>query len=690
MNLNDSISVVIGVGPQRVKVLNGLGVEKIKDMLYYFPRRYLDRTTLTPIKDLKKGDKVTLIAKVETLGERRIRRGIMFQIIASDGTGLLTLNWFNGVRYVKNLFKVGDNLAISGKVEWYNGFSITHPEIEKLRDDEDPLKTGKVVPIYPLTQELRSVGLDQRGIRKILWMIVSELNPISEIMPEAIIKDNDLIFLDKALRDIHFSKNLSELRSATKRLKFDEHFFLQLLLGLRKQMAFSYQTKRLIDIGPYFRPISEALDFELTNAQKKVIQDVHLDMKNNHPMNRLIQGDVGCGKTIVAVLISLIAVGNNVQVAIMAPTEILARQHFQSFKEQLNKVNIPCALLLGKMKKKDRNPIISGLKNGNIPIVIGTHALIQKDVVFRNLGLVIIDEQHRFGVNQRSSLLGKGDNPHSMAMTATPIPRTLAITYHGDMDISVIDELPSMRIPVTTKVINPERLNNVYKFIRDEVQKGRQCIVVYPLVEESEKSDLAAAVEAHDELSRIQFSNLSVGLVHGRMMVEEKDEVIKKFEKNEINILVSTTVVEVGIDIPNATVMLVEHAERFGLTQLHQLRGRVGRGANKSYCILVRRGFTETSKNRLSIMENTNDGFVIADEDLKLRGPGEFFGLRQSGFFQFKIADMVQDGSLLRQARSSAFNLIDNDQSLELEVNKRLKEWFITDYASYLGNIKLS
>ena len=690
MNLNDSISVVLGVGPQRVKVLNGLGVENIKDMLYYFPRRYLDRTTLTPIKDLKKGDQVTLISKVEALGERRIRCGTMFQIIASDGTGLLTLNWFNGVRYVKNLFKVGDKLAISGKVEWYNGFSITHPEIEKLRDDEDPLKTGKVVPIYPLTQELRSVGLDQRGIRKILRMIVSELNSISEIMPEAILKEHDLIFLDKALRDIHFSKNLSALKSAKKRLKFDEHFFLQLLLGLRKQMAFSYQTKRLIDIGPYFRPISESLDFELTNAQKNVIQDVHLDMKNNHPMNRLIQGDVGCGKTIVAVLISLIAVGNNVQVAIMAPTETLARQHFHSFKEQLDKVNIPCALLLGKMKKKDRSPIIYGLKNGNIPIVIGTHALIQKDVAFRNLGLVVIDEQHRFGVNQRSLLLEKGNNPHSMAMTATPIPRTLAITYHGDMDISVIDELPSMRIPVTTKVINPERLNNVYKFIRDEVQKGRQCIVVYPLVEESEKSDLAAAVEAHDELSRIQFSNLSVGLVHGRMMAEEKDEVIKKFEKNEINILVSTTVVEVGIDIPNATVMLVEHAERFGLTQLHQLRGRVGRGANKSYCILVRRGFTETSKNRLSIMENTNDGFVIADEDLKLRGPGEFFGLRQSGFFQFKIADMVQDGSLLRQARSSAFNLIDNDQSLELEVNKRLKEWFITDYANYLGNVKLS
>jgi ATP-dependent DNA helicase RecG len=342
------------------------------------------------------------------------------------------------------------------------------------------------------------------------------------------------------------------------------------------------------------------------------------------------------------------------------------------------------------MRKTERVKIISGLKSGEVSIVVGTHALIQKDVDFHKLGLVIIDEQHRFGVNQRSSLLEKGENPHSMAMTATPIPRTLAITYHGDMDISIIDELPSNRLPIVTKVVDPKRLNKVYKFMRDEVSKGRQCIIVYPLIEESEKSDLAAAVEAHAELSKIQFSNLNVGLVHGKMKAEEKDDVIKNFETNQIHILISTTVVEVGIDIPNATVMLVEHAERFGLTQLHQLRGRVGRGENKSYCILVRRNITRTSKNRLLVMEKTNDGFVIADEDLKLRGPGEFFGLRQSGFLQFKIADMVLDGSLLRQARSSAFDLIVQDENLTNSSNKQLREWFISDYHQYLDTIKLS
>ena len=690
MDLIDSISKIKGVGSQRTRIFNEFGIQCIKDILYYFPRRYLDRTILSSISDLKKGNNVTLIAQVETFGEKRIRRGKMFQVIVSDGTGLLTLNWFNGVRYVKNQFKVGDKIAINGKVEWYNGFSITHPEFERLMDDEDPIQTGAVIPVYPLTQDLRTAGLNQRSIRKILKNILSELETIPEIMPESILRENDLISLDQALRNIHFSNDLTELRSATKRLKFDEHFFLQMFLALRKKTTLALSSKRLIDVGPYFRPISETLDFELTKAQKKVIQDVHLDMKNNHPMNRLVQGDVGCGKTIVAILISSIAVGNNVQVAIMAPTEILARQHFHTFKEQLNKVNITCALLIGKMRKGDRDKVISGLRMGKISIVVGTHALIQNDVVFHELGLVIIDEQHRFGVNQRSSLLEKGENPHSMAMTATPIPRTLAITYHGDMDISIIDELPLNRIPIITKIVDPQRLNKVYKFMRDEVSKGRQCIVVYPLVEESEKLDLSAAVEAYDELSKIQFSNLNVGLVHGKMKAEEKDDIIKNFENNKIHILVSTTVIEVGIDIPNATVMLIEHAERFGLTQLHQLRGRVGRGINKSYCILVRRNITDTSKNRLSVMEKTNDGFVIADEDLKLRGPGEFFGLRQSGFFQFKIADMVQDGSLLRQARLSAFDLIVQDQKLTNDSNKKLREWFISDYDQYLDTIKLS
>ncbi|MFL2983593.1 MAG: ATP-dependent DNA helicase RecG [Candidatus Neomarinimicrobiota bacterium] len=690
MKFSDPISSIKGVGPQRELVFNSLGINIIKDFLYYFPRRYLDRTTLTTIRNFKKGEIVNLIGVVETFGERRIRKGKMFQVIISDGTGHLTLNWFHGSHYLKNIFNVGDRLAINGKVEWFKGYTITHPEFEKLMDDENPLLTGIIVPIYPSNQDIKQAGLDQRSIRKILKNIFSEIDPIPEIMPENILSSNDLIGLDNALRYVHFSKDINSLQSAIRRLKFDEHFFFQIFLALKKASISSLYTKRLIDIGPYFRPISESLDFELTNSQKNVIKDVHLDLKRNFPMNRLIQGDVGCGKTIVAILITAIAVGNNIQVAIMAPTEILAKQHLSSFKKHLDKINLPCALLVGKMKKSDRAKILSGLDKGGISVVIGTHALIQKDVSFRNLGLVIIDEQHRFGVNQRASLLEKGDNPHMMAMTATPIPRTLAITYHGDMDISIIDELPLNRIPIITKVVEPQRMNKVYKFIREEVSKGMQCIVVYPLVEESEKSDLAAAVDAYDQLSKVQFSNLEVGLVHGKMKSKDKDHVIRKFEKNEINVLVSTTVVEVGIDIPNASVILIEHAERFGLTQLHQLRGRVGRGKEKSYCILVRRSFSDISSNRLSVMEKTGDGFIIADEDLKLRGPGEFFGLRQSGFFKFKIADIAKDGILIKDARAMAFSVINHDRDLSQKTNKLLYQWFMSDYANHLDNLNLS
>tara|TARA_Y100001934_G_C12380511_1_gene792107 strand:- start:4238 stop:6313 length:2076 start_codon:yes stop_codon:yes gene_type:complete len=690
LNLTDSVSIIKGVGPQREKVFNNLGVFFIRDILYYFPRRHLDRSIITPISKLKVGNNFTVIADLKTFGLKKIRRGNMFQAIVSDGTGLLTLNWFNGVRYIKNLFKVGDKLTIYGKVEWYNGFAITHPEFEKLLKDEDPILTGNIIPIYPLTNELKSSGLDQRGLRNILKEVLNNVEEIVEILPIDIIKKNNLIDLNSALHAIHFASGINELRFAKKRLKFDEHFFLQLLLVLRKQSLRSLKAKRLIDIGPYFRRVSNNLNFELTNAQKNVVQEVHLDMKHNYPMNRLIQGDVGSGKTIVAILISALAIGNNVQVAIMVPTEILARQHFYSFKEHLEKVNIECALLIGKMKKSERKSINEAIKNGNIDVVIGTHALIQDDIFFKELGLVIIDEQHRFGVNQRSALLDKGNNPHFMSMTATPIPRTLSITYHGDMDLSIIDELPAHRIPVVTKVVEPNRMNKVYNFIRNEVSLGKQCIVVYPLVEESEKLDLAAAVEAYNELSSIQFSTLEVGLVHGKMNSEEKTKIIRKFEKNKINILVSTTVIEVGIDIPNATIMLIEHAERFGLTQLHQLRGRVGRGTEKSYCILVKRNFADISNIRLSIMEKINDGFEIADEDLSLRGPGEFFGSKQSGFFQYKIANMVTDTSIIKNAREAAMILIKKDSNLTSENNQKLKNCLINDYSQYLGSIKLS
>ena len=689
MELFSPVSIIDGLGPVREKVLNDKGLFTLNDFLYYFPRKHLDRTSINSINELSKGDSGTIIASVETFGEKPIRKGKIFQVIVSDGTGILTLSWFNGGRYIKKIMKIGLRLVIFGKVEWYNGFVITHPEFEILDEGENNVFSSGMMPIYPMTKEFASIGLEQRRLRKIIQAILDSKISIPDFFSLQIIKQYQLISLNKALRLIHFSKNVDELKLAIRRLKFDEHFFLQLLVALKKHNIQTIGTEAMPDIGPYFKTISRSLDFELTKAQKKVIQEIHSDLKISRPMNRLIQGDVGCGKTIVAILVSSLAVGNNMQVAVMAPTEILARQHYLSFKNEFDKVNIPSSLLVGKMKKMERDPILKGLQKGKISIVIGTHALIQNDVKFKKLGLVIIDEQHRFGVNQRLRILEKGSNPHLMSMTATPIPRTLSITYHGDMDLSIIDELPANRIPVTTKIVDQSKMVKVYDFIRKKIKLGRQAIVVYPLVEESEKSDLAAAVQNHELLSNVQFPKINVGLIHGKMKPQEKEEIINKFNKNKIKILVSTTVVEVGLDVPNATIMIVEHAERFGLTQLHQLRGRVGRGTEKSYCILVKRNQSNVSRTRLEIMEKTNDGFLIADEDLKLRGPGEVFGIKQSGFFQYKIADVVKDVKIIREARELAFGLVKSDPTLNKKSNRHIKKIFRTKYSEYLENLKL-
>ena len=456
---------------------------------------------------------------------------------------------------------------------------------------------------------------------------------------------------------------------------------------LRKSYSKKISTKSLTESGPQVNMIIDELGFELTGAQKRVIQEITNDMAKHNSMNRLLQGDVGSGKTIVAVIAAVTAVTNGVQVAIMAPTEILAHQHYKSFTKQLNKVHINCALLVGKQKTADRKQILSAIENGMINVVVGTHALIQKDVKFNNLGFIVVDEQHRFGVVQRGDLLEKGLHPHLLAMTATPIPRTMAITYHGDMDLSIIDEMPKNRMAVTTKVVNENRMVKVYKFIVDEIAAGRQCMVVYPLVKETEKSDLAAATEGFEKLEK-QFNSLNVGLIHGRIKKADKDGIMESFAKNEINILVATTVIEVGIDVPNASVMLVEHAERFGLTQLHQLRGRVGRGSAKSYCILVERNVTPMSRSRLTIMENTNDGFIIADEDLKMRGPGKFFSTEQSGFFRYKIADMVNDGPIIRRARKAAKKIVKLDPLLEKHF--LMKERLLKEYAQYLDTVNIT
>ena len=686
-DLNTPIKYIRGVGPKRATALATAGIDTVNDLLHYYPRRYLDRTTVKSIHELKKGDQATMVGTVEVCGERQARKRKLFQAVLSDGTGMITLVWFNGVKYIKNAVQKGDRLAIHGKVEFYNGFQIVHPDFDKLDSDADPINTGTIIPLYPLTAELKKVRIDHRSFRRIIKENEEMFSIIEDHFEESVLSEQKLIPLPTALQHIHFPESRKNLLAAMERLKFDEHFFLQLLMALRKKSYEKIGTNALTKSGPHVQQIETELGFELTAAQQKVIQEIRIDIARPKAMNRLLQGDVGSGKTIVAILVAAAAVANGVQVAVMAPTEILAHQHFESFKNQLNKVHISCALLVGKQKATERKQILEAVKDGKINVVIGTHALIQAEVEFKNLGFVVVDEQHRFGVVQRGILLQKGSHPHLLAMTATPIPRTMAITYHGDMDLSIIDEMPKDRKPVITKIVKEDRLQNVYKFIREEVQAGRQCMVVYPLVEETEKSDLAAATEGFEALQNI-FKGIKIGLIHGRMKKEEKDAIMDAYAKNEIKILVSTTVIEVGIDIPNASVMLIEHAERFGLTQLHQLRGRVGRGSSKSYCILVERNIRDTSRKRLAIMEKTNNGFVIADEDLKMRGPGKFFSTEQSGFFKHKIADMVTDGAIIRKAREVAQTIAKTDT--KLENNPRMKKRLLKDYAQYLDTVVIS
>ena len=690
INLSTSLQYIKNVGPARAKVLSEIGLEDSEDLLYYFPRRHLDRTTVTAISLLKKDMVTTIVGKVETCGERKTRKGKLFQAVLSDGTGFLTLLWFNGVPYIKKSIKIGDQFAVHGKIEFYNGLQIVHPEYDKLNIDDDPLNTGSVIPLYPLTQELQKAGIENRFFRKIIRRMLKEINNIPDFFPPKFLQKHKLVSRYEALHWIHFADKEKDVKRAIYRLKFDEHFFLQLLMALKKESNSRVGTKPLNKTGPHIKLIYDQLNFELTDAQNRVLKEIRTDLGKPITMNRLLQGDVGSGKTIVAVLAAAIAIGNNVQIAVMAPTEILVRQHYESFKKFSEIGKITCAILVGNTKEGERKKVIDALKTGRIDLIVGTHALIQKDIEFKNLGLVIVDEQHRFGVVQRGDLVEKGLNPHFLAMTATPIPRTLAITYHGDMDLSIIDELPKHRKPVITKKIGPERLKNVYNFMNNEVSKGRQCMIVYPLVEETEKSDLAAAVEAYETLSRTAFTNVNVGLIHGRMKKEEKDNIMNEFSDNRIQILVSTTVIEVGIDVPNATVMLVEHADRFGLIQLHQLRGRVGRGSEKSYCIFVQRDITENSRKRLDIMERTNDGFVISDEDLKLRGPGEFFGIKQSGFFKYKIADLVMDGPIIKSARKAAFNMVAKDPHLRNRSFIELRRHFLKKYQHMLDFVNIS
>ncbi len=686
------IIYVKGVGPKRADALEYSGIKTFSDLIYRFPRRYLDRSTITPIVKLKVGTEATIVGKVFSQNLVKTRRRSFYQVLIGDESGQIKCIWFNGVKYIKDAFKTGDIVAMSGRIDFFNGPRLIHPDYDKLEAGEwDPIHTSRIVPLYPSNTYLKKVGLDSRGMRRLLRPILEQL-PLSfdEILPESIISKYELAEINDALRQIHFPESIESLNRARRRFKFEELFFLQLLLAVKRQgikaakKPFKYESP-----GPLLKKIYEKLSFELTEAQKKAIHKIWDDMKSPEVMNRLLQGDVGSGKTIVALLCASIAIGNGFQVAVMAPTEILAEQHYRNLKVLGEPAGLEPRLLIGGQLKKERKKILGEIESGSISLVVGTHALIQEGVEFKNLSLVIIDEQHRFGVAQRGKLIGKGLNPDVLVMTATPIPRTLSMTLYGDMDVSVIDQMPAKRGKIITKIVNEDRLADVYKYIEEQVKKGNQAYIVYPLIDESEKLDLQAAIQGFEYLKKNVFPDLNISLIHGSMSPAEKDEIMKYFTNGTVNILVSTTVIEVGVDNPNATIMLIENAERFGLTQIHQLRGRIGRGEKNSVCILVERKRTEISHRRLKTILSTTNGFEISEEDLKLRGPGEFYGTRQHGFLKMKIADLVSDKELLKIARREAFQILDDDPHLRRTNNKYVRNHLIKNYSEYLEFINV-
>jgi len=607
-------------------------------------------------------------------------------VLLRDPTGYLTAVWFNQP-YLGKVLRRGQTMFLHGRVARFrNGpLQMQHPEYELVEDGEDEtLHTGRLVPIYRLTE-----GLTQRPLRSLLWRVVDQYaGKVPESLPEALRRRRRLVPLPTALRGIHFPETDDELAAARRRLVFEDFFLLQLGLAIRRQREGRTRGIVMDPAGELVARLRRSLPFALTAAQERVWEEIRRDLAAPYAMNRLLQGDVGSGKTIVAAMAILAAVEAGYQTALMAPTEILAEQHYMTLDPLLPSLGVPVALLTGAIKGREREALLEGAATGRVPCLVGTHALIQEGVEFRRLGLAVVDEQHRFGVVQRAVLRKKGDNPHVLVMTATPIPRTLALTLYGDLDVSVIDELPPGRQPIKTVVRDEGKRPQIYAFLRKQIEEGRQVYVVCPLVEESEATDLKAATEMAERLQREVFPDLSVGLLHGRMSLPGKESVMGVFKAGKTHVLVSTTVIEVGIDVPNASVMLVEHAERFGLSQLHQLRGRVGRGPWNSYCILLASGTPSAeARRRMAALAETGDGFRIAEVDLQLRGPGEFFGTRQSGLPEFRVADLLRDGRVLEEARQEAFALVGADPDLRQPEHRSLREALL---ARWRGKLDLA
>ena len=682
--LSTPIEYLKGVGPVRSELLKKeLRIFTYEDLLMHFPFRYVDKSNIYKISEIN--DSLTQIqfkGKIVKIEEKGVKRSKRLIAHFQDSSGIIELIWFKSIKWIKQNLSLEKEYIVFGKPSFFSKrASLVHPELDAIEDDSDDFKG--LYGVYSTTEKLIQKGLNSRALSKLVKNLIPLIkNNIEENLSKEILDKYKIPAKEDALINIHISKDLKILERAQKRLKFEELFFLQLHLLKTKQLR-KVKSKgyALSNIGDMFNEFyNNHLKFPLTNAQKRVLKEIRADVKGNQQMNRLLQGDVGSGKTIVALLSMLMAIDNGFQACIMAPTEILAQQHYKTISEALSKLEININILTGSKKSKKRKTLLEELEEGKINLLIGTHALLEDTVKFNNLGFVVIDEQHRFGVNQRQKLLSKSTNPNLMAMTATPIPRTLAITYNGDMDLSIIDELPKNRPEIHTSYIEKENLSTAFNFIREKVEDGGQTIIVYPLINESEKQDLSAAVESYEYLRDNIFPDIRVGLMHGKLDDEHKNNEMQSFMRGDIDILVSTTVVEVGIDNPNVNVMLINNSERFGLSQLHQLRGRVGRGILESYCLLCSDSESPITKERLSIIVNSRNGFEIADEDLKLRGPGEFFGEKQSGFVKFKIADLITDGPIIRDARMNAFEIIKNDANLTQNNHLMIKQKFDDEY----------
>ncbi len=680
-SLQQSLSSIRGVGPRVLLLLEKLGLLNLEDALYHLPSRYEDRRQLTPISRLRANTQEVFFGRVLASGENqtaRSRRSI-FEVIVADDSGQVSLKWFRYRKpWLQKRFPVGQKAIFIGEVKFFSGGrEVHHPDAELVEEgadlsrliEKDPLNYGRILPVYPLTE-----GLTQKQARKIWYPLVQQYAAaLHSPLPVEILQQLQLLPLAAAMQAVHWPEKdapLQLLEQGRDRyrtsLVFDEFFFLELGLLLKRQ-GVQLETGYAFKVEHrYTIPLNKMLPFKLTEAQRRVLGEIKQDMMAPHPMNRLLQGDVGSGKTMVALMAALVAIENDTQVAIVAPTEILAEQHFSTFHGWLDKLGLKTLLLQGSMKGSEKKAALAQIVSGEVDLVVGTHAVLQEGVEFKRLGLGIVDEQHRFGVKQRSILKHKGTNPDILVMTATPIPRTLSLTLYGDLAVSVIDQLPPGRKPVSTRVYPGKQRDKAYQLIASELAQGRQGYIVYPLVEESEKSDLLAATEAASQLADEVFPQARIGLLHGRMKQAEKELVMTAFRQQELDLLISTTVIEVGVDVPNATVMMIEHADRFGLAQLHQLRGRVGRGADKSYCLLVpSEHYSDDARRRLRVMVETEDGFRIAEADLEIRGPGEFLGTKQAGLPDFRVANILRDAGILETARQQAENYLEQTNLLK-------------------------